>query len=371
MIRNRYSAPVVGLALFTMFFGSGNLIFPLAVGQTVEGAYPYGILGFLLTGVLVPFAGLLVMVLYDGLYTKFFSCLGKTGGFLAAFVLLTFWIPLGSGPRCIVLAYANAKHYLPEEISLWVFSLIYSLITLLLVLKRSWIMDILGKVLTPILLVLLGMIIVKGFMTAGDEVLVMPVTSGEAFQFGLLEGYNTMDLIASFFFATVVVHLLRDAEKEGKLEKPLNLLLRASVFGMAVLGIVYIGLIAVAALHAPFLRETVVSNDFLLPTLTHHVIPQFAVISTFAVVLACLTTSMALLMVYAEFLEEVVFRNKVSNLSMLLLTSAIIFGMSILGFKGIMSISGPAFQIFYPCLILLLFINGIRKLRERKKTSPA
>lgn len=369
MIRNRYSAPVVGLALFTMFFGSGNLIFPLAVGQAVEGAYPYGILGFLITGVLVPFAGLLVMVLYDGLYTNFFSCLGKVGGFLAAFILLTFWIPLGSGPRCIVLAYANAKYYLPQEVSLWVFSLIYSLVTLLLVLKRSWIMDILGKILTPILLVLLGIIVVKGFITAGDEIIAMPVTPGESFKMGLLEGYNTMDLIASFFFATVVVHLLRDAEKEGQLEKPLRLLLRASVFGMVVLGVVYIGLIGVAAAHAPFLLD--ISKDALLPTLTHHVIPQYAAISTLAVVLACITTSMALLMVFSEFLQEVVFQNKVSLLSMQLLTTAITFAMSILGFEGISRISTPAFQIFYPCLILLLFINGIRKLRERKKASPA
>lgn len=369
MIRNRYSAPVVGLALFTMFFGSGNLIFPLAVGQAVEGAYPYGILGFLITGVLVPFAGLLVMVLYDGLYTKFFSCLGKVGGFLAAFILLTFWIPLGSGPRCIVLAYANAKFYLPQEVSLWVFSLIYSIVTLLLILKRSWVMDILGKILTPILLILLGVIVVKGFMISG-EVTNIPTTPADSFKMGLLEGYNTMDLIASFFFATVVVHLLRDAEKEGQLENPLRLLLRASIFGMVVLGTVYIGLIGVAAAHAPFLLD--ISKDALLPTLTHHVLgSQFASVSTFAVILACITTSMALLMVYAEFLAEVVFQNKVSILSMQLLTAAITFAMSILGFEGISRISTPAFQIFYPCLILLLFINGIRKLRERKKTSLA
>ena len=68
---------VIGLALFSMFFGSGNLIYPLFIGQLAEGQWITATMGFLLTAVLVPLAGVAAMVVYKGDYTAFFGCLRK------------------------------------------------------------------------------------------------------------------------------------------------------------------------------------------------------------------------------------------------------------------------------------------------------
>ncbi|MCB9229710.1 MAG: branched-chain amino acid transport system II carrier protein, partial [Deltaproteobacteria bacterium] len=95
---------IVGLALFSMFFGSGNLIFPLDVGRVAGGQFLWGALGFILTAVLVPFMGVVAMVVYNGDYQKFFAFSGKKTGFILTLILLSFWIPFGSGPRCITLS---------------------------------------------------------------------------------------------------------------------------------------------------------------------------------------------------------------------------------------------------------------------------
>src|SRR3990167_2898383 len=91
-IKKKNSSLVIGLALFAMFFGSGNLIYPLFVGTNSSGNTFYSILGFLLSAVALPFLGVIAMVLFKGDYTDFFSILGKKFGFLFSFILLTIWI---------------------------------------------------------------------------------------------------------------------------------------------------------------------------------------------------------------------------------------------------------------------------------------
>ncbi len=65
---------IIGFALFSMFFGSGNLIFPLFLGQIAEGQWIFASLGFFVTAVLLPLLGILAMVVYKGDYGTFFSC---------------------------------------------------------------------------------------------------------------------------------------------------------------------------------------------------------------------------------------------------------------------------------------------------------
>ena len=100
-IDNRSSAIIIGMALFAMFFGSGNLIYPLHIGTVSQGAWPVATIGFLLAAVFLPFLGVSAMVLYKGSYDDFFNTIGKKKGFLLSLLLLTVWIPLGSAPRCM------------------------------------------------------------------------------------------------------------------------------------------------------------------------------------------------------------------------------------------------------------------------------
>ena len=151
----------IGFALFSMFFGSGNLIFPLAIGLNSADQWTWAATGFLLSGVLLPFIGIIAMVVFKGNYEKFFGSMGSLPGFLFTAALLTAWIPLGSGPRCVVLSYANILPYL-GGLPLWVYSFAYCLILYLVTIKKSRALDLLGYVLTPLLLVSLGCVIYLG-----------------------------------------------------------------------------------------------------------------------------------------------------------------------------------------------------------------
>ncbi|EKE08422.1 MAG: hypothetical protein ACD_17C00172G0001, partial [uncultured bacterium] len=84
-----------GLALFSMFFGSGNLVFPLVVGKTSQGHFNLGALGIFLTGVLVPFLGVLAMCLFNGCTKTFFGRMGRPAVFWFPLIALSLMGPFG------------------------------------------------------------------------------------------------------------------------------------------------------------------------------------------------------------------------------------------------------------------------------------
>src|SRR5262249_40404462 len=112
-----------GLALFSMFFGAGNLIFPLLVGREVGANSWAAIFGLMITAVVVPFLGLAAMILYRGDDRKFFGEVGRIPGLLILFFLQLILGPMGVIPRLVTLMHALAKPYL-GEISLGGFSLL-------------------------------------------------------------------------------------------------------------------------------------------------------------------------------------------------------------------------------------------------------
>src|SRR3984893_3016927 len=93
-----------GLVMFTMFFGAGNVVFPLALGQYAQDKNFYAILGLLITAVGVPFLGLIAMTLFNGDYKSFFDRIGKIPGFIVAAVILGLIGPFGAIPRCVALS---------------------------------------------------------------------------------------------------------------------------------------------------------------------------------------------------------------------------------------------------------------------------
>lgn len=352
MISGKNVSPwIIGLALFSMFFGSGNLIFPITVGKYSQQMYLIGSLGFLMTAVLLPFTGVVTMVSFKGDYKKFFSLLGPKAGFLFMFCLLTFWIPLGSGPRCITLAYAAIKTYIPT-LSLTSFSLFYSLLIFLMTYRESRVIALLGKVLTPVLLLSLLSIILAGIYSSPK---IVSIDSGAltVFSHALVEGYNTQDLIASFFFSSALFHILQPAKLENS---HLKLVLQASVIGIAILAAVYIGLLYLGAAYAEILEQT--PKDRLLSQLSLHLLgTKMAFIPIITIALACLTTSVALSLVFTTFLKESVCQERISYTLALAITVGSTFFMSLLGFEGVSHILGSAMQILYPSMILLMIVN--------------
>jgi LIVCS family branched-chain amino acid:cation transporter len=272
----RSDTVATGMAIFSMFFGAGNVVFPLVIGRHAGDKNIYAVIGFLLSAVCVPFLGLVAMVLFGGDYKKFFSRLGKLPGSIIIFFLMALIGPLAAIPRCIALSYTTVKNFLPAT-TLFYFSMI-------------------GKILSPILLVSLLIIIVKGFI--GSPSATFMDNNRKFFFFkGLLEGYNTMDIFAAFFFSAVIIACLKRRFLSHKHDVGGNSLvagtLRAGLIGLSLLGLIYTGFSYVSAFFSEQLSG--VEPDALISSIAFYTLgPLAGFVACVAVSLACLTTAIAL-----------------------------------------------------------------------------
>src|SRR5262245_8338583 len=108
-MKNKLLIISTGFALFSMFFGSGNLVFPLVVGKESGGHYLLATLGIFLTGVVVPFLGVIAMMLYKGDNQKFFGSMGKPATFWFPLIALSLMGPFGVLARCITVAHGSFR----------------------------------------------------------------------------------------------------------------------------------------------------------------------------------------------------------------------------------------------------------------------
>lgn len=355
-----------GLAMFSMFFGAGNVVFPLAVGQYAQDNNIYAILGLLITAVGVPFAGLIAMTLFKGDYRSFFARMGVWPGFIICAIIMGLIGPFGAIPRCVALSYSTASSYIPG-ISLPVFSAVSCLIIFALTVKRNNIVDILGYILTPFLILSLAIIIVKGLLFSA-EAPVSSLSSGAVFLEGLQQGYQTMDLLGAFFFASVVIVCLKKDLPTQQMSNSaliMKLTLRASVIGAFLLSIVYIGFSYLASYHSTALFG--IKSDDLISQIAVRVLgDQGGIVVCIAVALACLTTAIALCSVFAEYLHEDITAYRVNYSLCLVTTLLITYFISTLNFTVIISLLAPILQVCYPALIALSFFNILYKISDVK-----
>lgn len=358
----RSSIIATGLAMFSMFFGAGNVVFPLALGQNTESMNAYAICGLLITAVGVPFLGLLAMTLYNGCYQSFFSRMGKIPGFLVALVIMALIGPFGAIPRCITLSYSTLSSFYSLG-SLPLFSALSCLLIYIFTYKRKNIVDILGIILTPILLGSLALIIVAGIWF-GPSAAESAHTPASAFTLGLVEGYQTMDLLGAFFFSSVVILGLKNSlpkEEQHNNSKLIAITLQSSLIGAGLLTLVYIGFSYVSACNGQLIND--VSKDQLISHIATTVMGSSAgLIACIAVAMACLTTAIALTAVFAEFLHEDIAQKKIDYKLCLIATLLLTFGISTLEFTGIAKILVPILEICYPAMIVLSGCNIAYKL---------
>lgn len=361
----------VGLAIFAMFFGAGNIVFPLALGQFTQDKTIYGILGLILTAVLVPLIGLLAMMLFAGDYAAFFRRIGKIPGFFVAVSILGLIGPFGGIPRCITISFStlDAFGFQPIKwINLLVFSTFSCLLLFLFTYKPRRILGLLGYLLTPLLLLSLALIVGKGLISM-PTIDATSHTRWEVFTQGLLDGYNTLDLLAAFFFSSVVLLCLKkNDEQESILHEQKSMLIVAilgSLISAILLSLVYICFSFLAAGYSNVLAS--VDSDQLLGTLAFQLLGPYAgLIATIAVCFACFTTEIALTAIFAGFLHKTLFKEKISYKTALLLTLGISLLVSTLRFSGISAFLVPIVQVCYPALIVLSIVNILYKLHGFK-----
>jgi LIVCS family branched-chain amino acid:cation transporter len=353
--KNKSSPWVIGLALFSMFFGSGNLIYPLYVGINSSNLFA-SIIGFLLTGAFLPFLGVIAMLLFNGKYFDFFNILGKKLGLVFIFLILSVFIPFGSAPRCIALSFSSVSSYFNIG-PIWIFSGIYLFLVYLVIQKEYGFLNILGKIITPLLISSIMYIFIKGmFFTNFSE---MNYTS-LSYKDALVEGYNTMDLIASFFFSASIITILN--RKKSKSES-LKITIKSSLIAVLCLSVIYAALMIVSKKHSLVLEN--IAKEQMLSVLAKSILgAKLSIISLFAILLACFSTSVALCVVFRDFLRDIIFKDEKKDHLSLLISLFVTYLVSLSGLKGISKISEPVLKIAYPILLVLIFLNIFKKIKE-------
>jgi len=339
-----------GFAMFAMFFGSGNLVFPLMVGVISQSNFQVASMGLIITGVAVPFLGLLGMLYYSGNRQLFFKPLGKPLAFLLTFAMLGLLGPFAVVPRCTIVAHGGITLIAPF-LSPTLFNAVFLSITLALAWKKTRIIEIIGTFLTPWLLGGIVAIIIAGLLF-GPDILPSLLNAEQALETGLLKGYQTMDLLAAFFFSAATVAFIAKAltthEDKQNLEK---LSITSCLIGAFLLTVVYLGFVALGAKFAPLLQG--VAPEKLLVAIAQQSLGNFALpVAAIIIGLACLTTAAILTSLFADFLHKDILRERLSRRFALIITIFLSYILSLVGFATLASWIAFALEIVYPALIV-------------------
>lgn len=346
----------VGLAIFAMLFGSGNVVFPLALGRDAGDSIALAMAGFVLTGVIVPLIGLVAAALFEGDYRKFLGMAGRWPGALMTFLCMMLIGPLGTTPRCITLAHGALRWHLPS-VNLVVFSIVAAVLIYLTTVRRSYVVELMGRVFGPIKLTLLLTMIVVGVFAAG-ALAPAQVAPGALFMRGFADGYQTMDLMATIFFSGLIIAAIKQrlGSRVADGRSLARYGLQAGLIGGTLLGVVYIGFGLTAAKHGAALAFT--DKTQLLSALANIILGAHAtILANLTTTIACLTTAIALTTVFANYLATELLGGKIKYHHALVMTVAVNLAMTNLGFNGIAHIVEPVVFVCYPALIVLSLAN--------------
>lgn len=355
-----------GFSIFSMFFGSGNLVFPLVVGVQNADNWLAGFIGFFLTGIILPFLGLFVIKLHQGNYNNFFAEAGIVAKHAVPLFTLSLLGAFGVIPRCITVAHGGLE-FLSMGISLTTFSFFFCFICYVTCLNDKIMFSILGKFLTPILLAFLTILIIVGLNQSQHIETNIQAFSNNIVD-GFFRGYSTMDLFASFFFSSLIFKQIESMAIANGTNSDTKSIIKAalgpSIFGAILLGLIYLGFVYLGS-HYKFLVFNL-SDELILPAIANHLLGQNgALFICVVIILSCLTTAVALNSIYAQYLCSFKYVGTKRYPIILAITTIISFIISMLDFKNIATILGPLLNISYPSLIALTIMSIL--FRDYKK----
>ena len=362
----------IGSMLFALFFGAGNLIFPAAMGQSAGANVWWAVLGFCVTGVGLPLLGI-IAVGYSGC-RDLREVASRVHPLYGLFYTVVCYMAIGpcfAIPRTGTVSFEIAvRPFLgadPSAFALPIFLAFFLGISCWLAASPSKLVDRIGKFLTPALLVTLAVMIVMSFATpmgdfqapgkAYDE----PIKA--AFQ-GVLDGYNTLDAIAAFVFATLVTNFVREGGAKTAKEVT-SQVYKSGILAVSLLAVIYffiakIGAESVTAIGmqdtgAPVLAETakILFGNF------------GAILLSVIVLLACLTTSIGLITCCAAYFMRIVGRLTYKQYCLLFTIVSFLIGM--FGLKTIIVSTIPVLMFVYPLCVILIVLLFTDKLFDGRQ----
>jgi LIVCS family branched-chain amino acid:cation transporter len=346
---------VAGCAVFSMLFGSGNIVFPLMLGKNFASNLFSVLCGWLVAAVIIPMVSYYGAMLYDGDNKKYLAPIGKMATFLLMFVIMMMVGPFGAMARITNVAFGGIYNLAPQ-IPLFYFSLVYTTLMVWIAYRPGKIVQIIGLVFTPVkfgglLLVVLGALWCGGSFA---DLKLPPIGQLTAAYAGYNTGYQTMDLLASFMLVEAVyLYIRKSVQDAGKTSKKefLQFAGWTCLIGATILAVAYIGLASIGALYSEQLTGT--ADEALFGRVAELALGAGAswVVSVIIAV-SCLATSIVLCSVFTDYMHKEILREKFNRNVILFVVGGVVFAISLLGFHQICVMLGTILTRIYPALIV-------------------
>ncbi|MDR6226382.1 LIVCS family branched-chain amino acid:cation transporter [Desmospora profundinema] len=351
---------VIGLMLFALFFGAGNMIFPPALGQAAGSNLWPALIGFIITGVGLPLLGVIAVGVSGGNLQAMAGKVHPVFGVIFPTIVYLAIGPMFGIPRTGTVAFEmGASPFLSEGLRegvwpLFLYTVIFFGLTFWLALNPSKLVGRIGKILTPVLLALIVMLLIKSWL---DPIggLAKPVEAYESTPFvnGFLEGYLTMDTLGALVFGIVVINAIRDRGVTGSRDVARNAIRAAVVAGVG-LAFFYLVLGYLGGTSAVLGESD--NGAQILARVSHELFgPVGVLLLGSAVTIACLTTSVGLVTAASLFFSRLL---RVLSYNQVALALCLVsLGVANLGLTQIITISVPVLVAVYPIAIVLIILT--------------
>ena len=370
---NGQSNILIGSLLFGLFFGAGNLIFPVQLGQLAGSNTLVATIGFLITGVGLPILGVVASALsrseslyemakpVSKIYALFFTC--------ALYLTIG---PLFAIPRTATVAFeVGLAEFAPQniiQIALFLFSLIFFALTLYFSLRPGRILDWVGRYLTPAFVGLLSILIITSFlkpmgvanqsMPQGDY-LTQPLFTG------ILDGYNTMDALASLAFAIIIISNIEKLGVTDPKRKAIETL-KSGLVCLIGMGVIYSSLAYMGATSLGSV-EPGANGGIILSMVSKHYFGFVGQILLAAIVfVACLKTAIGLITACSQMFSEM-FPNSLAYNQYAMGFILVSFGVANFGLETIIQLSLPVLMFLYPLAIVLIILSLLSPVIKKNK----
>ena len=345
---------IIGFALFAIFFGAGNLIFPPYLGVTAGENWGIATLAFLISDPLLSIIAVMVVAALGGSALN----VGRRVHPLFASALAAICVLL-IGPIFAVPRTGASTHeifvqsYFPSAPQ-WITSLVFFGIVLWITYQENSVMDAIGKYLTPILLLILFMIFVGAVLQPNASFAATDRTG--LFAQGFKEGYQTMDVLGAPLLAGVV---MKDITRRGYLNKKDQFRM---MFGVGIVAFILLALVYSTLAYSGASMSTVIDSTAqraaMLTTIVKNLLGSWGQLAMgLAVFFACLTTAIGLTTTFGQYFEEVS-KGKISYKKTILVTVAVEFIISLVGVDSLINLAVPVLTFIFPIMIALILFSA-------------
>ena len=345
---------VVGFALFSMFFGAGNVIFPPYLGFGAGTQWVNGFLFYFIADI-----GLALFALFTLLKVGGSENITGRIGSVASNILMSAIIlcigPMVAIPRTAATTFEMSVAPLISGVSPVIFSVAFFIVVLLLSIRQSAVIDVVGKVLTPALLIGLLVLIIKGIISPLGSIVNPHVDSSFVIVNGIKSGYQTMDVLAALAFGIII---LKSAQEKGYSDarESSKMIRAASVIAGVLLLIVYFGLTYLGATSASLFSLGISRAELVIGIVERLLGKTGLVIFAVVVALACMTTAVALVSSAASFFEKLT-KGRLSYATLVIIICVSSAVISNLGLDRIVAVASPILDIVYPPTLVLIALS--------------